>query len=95
VFPGGNQLANVLNNALFGFEGIASSYILGGLHPYPLPSAVEKQDKNYALTSLRLGAEKGPEAVIAFREKTLGRAESDEGKRRIRGNDYNALHELR
>jgi hypothetical protein len=24
VFPGGNQLANVLNNALFGFKGIAS-----------------------------------------------------------------------
>lgn len=54
-----------------------------------------KQDENYALTSLRLGAEKGPEAVIAFREKTLGRAELDEYKRRISGNDYNALYELR
>ncbi len=71
-----------------------SSYILGGMSPYPLRTAVEKQDGNNTITRLRLGAEKGPEAVIAFREKTLGRVESDEVKRRIRGNDYKALYAL-
>jgi pimeloyl-ACP methyl ester carboxylesterase len=72
-----------------------SSYILGGFSPYPRRSETEKQMWNNTSARIRLGAEKGPEAVIAFREKTLGRVESDEGKRRIRSNDYKALNALR
>jgi pimeloyl-ACP methyl ester carboxylesterase len=70
-----------------------NSLILGGMSPYPFQSEAKKQfDKT--TTRIRLGAEKGPEAVIVFREKTLGRVESDEGKQRIRGNDYKALYAL-
>ncbi|MCW4037969.1 MAG: alpha/beta hydrolase [Candidatus Bathyarchaeota archaeon] len=67
-----------------------SSYILGAASPYP-PQEAEKQLINFGLTRLRLGAEQGPEAVIAFWEKTLGRPESDYEKQKIRGNDYKAL----
>ncbi len=69
-----------------------SAYILGAASPYP-PQEAEKQlsNLNFIFTRLRLGAEQGPEAVIAFWEKTLGRPVSDFDKQRIRGNDYQAL----
>jgi pimeloyl-ACP methyl ester carboxylesterase len=70
-----------------------NSLILGGTSPYTPQSEAKKQFKK-TTTRIRLGAVKGPESVIAFREKTLGRIESDEGKRRIRSNDYKALYAL-
>jgi pimeloyl-ACP methyl ester carboxylesterase len=70
-----------------------NSYILGGQTPYQFSEA-HKQLPNLIDTMLKLGIEKGPEAAIAFREKTLGPVESDEIKQRMRNNDYKALYIL-
>jgi pimeloyl-ACP methyl ester carboxylesterase len=72
-----------------------SSYILGGMSPYPRRSETEKQAFNRGNTMLRLGVEKGPEAVIAFFEKMRDRSYLVEEKERIRSNDYKALYALR
>lgn len=70
-----------------------NSYILGGQTPYPLSEA-QKQTVNLLETMLSLGVEKGPEAVIVFLEKTLGRSYLAHEKERIRDNDYKALYIL-
>ncbi len=72
-----------------------SSYILGGTSLYSRQSETQKQLPNLIDTMLKFGIEKGPEAAIAFREKTLGRVASDEIKQRMRNNDYKALYALR
>lgn len=71
-----------------------SSYILGGSSPYPRRSETEKQFANHGNTMVRLGVEKGPEAVIAFLEKWRGRSYLAHEKERIRGNDYEALYAI-
>lgn len=68
-----------------------SSFIIGGMSPYPL-SETQEQMRAHRLARYRVGAEKGPEAVIACREKTLGRVLSDEEKQQIRSNDYTAMY---
>jgi pimeloyl-ACP methyl ester carboxylesterase len=67
-----------------------SSYILGGMSPYPRRPETQKQYVNRFNTWLSLGVEKGPEAVIAFFEKTRDHAYSAEEKEWLRGNDYKA-----
>ena len=46
-------------------------------------------------TMIRLAAEQGPEAVVSFREKALGRTLSAEEKKSILDNDYKALYAFR
>ena len=69
-----------------------TSYIIGGMTPYPRISEKQKQRIAGIKAMIRLGAEKGPEAVVSLQEKTLGRATSAEDKRRWLDSDYKALH---
>jgi pimeloyl-ACP methyl ester carboxylesterase len=71
-----------------------SSYIIGGMTPYPRVSEAQKQWSAGLSAMLRLGAEEGPEAVVSFQEKTLGRPATTEEKSRVLDNDYKALYAL-
>jgi pimeloyl-ACP methyl ester carboxylesterase len=69
-----------------------TSYIIGGMTPYPRISEKQKQRIAGIKAMICLGAEKGSEAVVSLQEKTLGRAASAEDKSRWLESDYKALH---
>jgi pimeloyl-ACP methyl ester carboxylesterase len=71
-----------------------SSYIIGGMSPYPRTLEAEKKFAADIFAMLRLGAEEGPQAVISLQERTLGRAVSTVEKKRVLDNDYKALFAL-
>jgi pimeloyl-ACP methyl ester carboxylesterase len=65
--------------------------IIGGMSPYR--SVEERQSESWMNTSLRVGAEAGPEAYISILEKHLGSPAEDE-KARMLENDYKAIYAL-
>jgi len=71
-----------------------SSYILGGSSPFPRQSAAAQHAMNQITTALRVGVEKGPEAVVAFLENLRGQKLPAELRQRFLSNDYNALYAL-
>jgi pimeloyl-ACP methyl ester carboxylesterase len=68
-----------------------NSYIIGGQSPYTAQSKAHKQYLAGLDTMLRIGTEEGPEAIVSFREKQLGRTLSTEEKKRLLDNDFKAL----
>ncbi|MEE8569810.1 MAG: hypothetical protein V3S97_02295 [Candidatus Bathyarchaeia archaeon] len=72
-----------------------NSYIIGGLSPFPRQSAAEQNTMNQTTKALRVGAEKGPEAVVVFLENLRGQKLPSELRQRFLNNDYIALYVLR
>ena len=66
------------------------SLILGGGHPYAFRTDEEKQFLFQLREAMRMGAERGIEAVVAFLEKTAGPM-PPEAKARVLANDPQAL----
>ncbi|MCW4041937.1 MAG: alpha/beta hydrolase [Candidatus Bathyarchaeota archaeon] len=69
------------------------SFILGGHSPLPRSDAVT-QAMNRITGALRIGAEDGPAAFLAFQEVETGQAVSSERWQRILKNDFCALYAL-
>jgi pimeloyl-ACP methyl ester carboxylesterase len=69
------------------------SFILGGRSPFP-KSDTEIQDMNKITMALRIGAEEGSEAFLAFWETETGQTFSSERRQRFLNNDFRALYVL-
>ena len=70
-----------------------NAFILGGQSPFPRRSETEHHMHRIS-RSLRIGAEEGSEAVLAFEEALSGQKASIAYRQRVLRNDYRALYTL-